>query len=305
VTDLDEGHRTIDASSFPLVVKADGLAQGKGVVVAPDRDTAHEALEALLGAKTFGEAGSRVLLETCLTGPEVSAFALTDGQRILGLPFVQDHKRLNPGDTGPNTGGMGAVTDPAFLPPDASSEVAHTIFRPVLRAMRRRHTPFRGILYAGLMWTQKGPMVLEFNVRMGDPEAEALLPGLTGDLAAAFHAAASGTLDGVLLGRRSGFGVSVVAVAEGYPLSPVLGDPIEYDPASARSDDSFLFHAGTVHDASGILRVSGGRVVVAAAWKSTRNDAKRLAYEHLSRLSFPGMHVRQDIGDTAGEDVQM
>lgn len=301
--DRESGHRAIEAHPLPLVLKADGLAQGKGVFVADTYDAASDALETLMGSDALGDAGRTVLLERWLTGPEVSALAITDGADLRLLPLAQDHKRLGPGNTGPNTGGMGAITDLQFLGEEAPETIRRRILLPVLSEMRRRNTPFRGLLYAGLIWTDEGPQVLEFNVRFGDPEAEAILPGLEGDLADTLRAAATGHLGGTDLNSRPGVGVSVVAAAAGYPLSPRLGDVITgaapgdglWSP-TADGTGALVFHAGTDVDERGVLRVAGGRVLCAAAWGATLPDARALAYDRLSRVSFAGMQVRPDIG---------
>ncbi len=286
-------HREAERMGVPLVVKADGLAAGKGVTVAMDLETAHGAIDEAMAERRFGAAGERVVLEAYLAGPEASAFALCDGEGFTLWPFARDHKQLLAGGRGPNTGGMGAVTPPPDLGPEASEIVARRVFAPVLAAMRRRGTPFAGILFAGLKWGADGPSVLEFNVRLGDPETQALVMTMQGSPGRALLAAACGSLAADAL-AFAGAGAAVVAAAAGYPDAPRLGAVIEL--GHGEDDGSVVFHAGTARRA-GALTVAGGRVLAAAAAGDDLGQARRRAYRRLAAVRFEGMQVRPDIGE--------
>jgi phosphoribosylamine--glycine ligase len=272
-----------------VVVKADGLAAGKGVVVAASPDEAEAAVRQLM--KT--EAGHRILLEELLEGEELSVIALTDGQRFVLLPPAQDHKRVGEGDQGPNTGGMGAYTPVARATPALLEEVGERILAPVLAEMGRRGQPFRGALYAGLMLTAQGPKVIEFNCRMGDPEAQVQLLHLDEPLLPLLLECAKGSLTPHPLKLKAGATVGVVLAAEGYPLQPKLGEVISglgLDLSPAR-----VFEAGTAQ--RGADRVTaGGRVLTVCATGSDLASARALAYAGVEKLSFRGCHFRRDIG---------
>ncbi len=283
----------------PVVVKADGLAAGKGVVVAPDRATAEAALAEMLVARRFGAAGATVLVEACLQGEEVSVIALCDGTRALCFPPAQDHKRVGEGDTGPNTGGMGAYAPAACLDAAALDVVRRAVLEPVLAEMAARGAPFRGFLYAGLMLTPAGPMVLEFNVRFGDPEAQPLLALLGGDPAALFAAAADGALPPGPLPVRDGAAACVVLASEGYPAAPRVGDPIAGLDAAATVEGVTIHHAGTAVDAAGALRTAGGRVLGVTATADDLSTALARCYVAADRVRWPGLHYRRDIGHRA------
>lgn len=287
-----QAHREAERMGAPLVVKADGLAAGKGVTVAMDLGSAHRAIDEAMDERRFGRAGDRLVLEAYLPGPEASAFALCDGERFSVWPLARDHKRLRDGERGPNTGGMGAVTPLSDLGREAQDLVAERVFGPVLGIMRRRGAPFQGILYAGLKWGTGGPQVLEFNVRLGDPEAQALVMTMRRGPARAFLAAASGRLDEAAL-TFSGAGAAVVAAAPGYPLAPELGAPI--DLGSATDDVSEIFQAGTARREAGLV-VAGGRVLSAAAPGADLAEARARAYRRMAAVRFAGMQVRADIG---------
>ncbi len=290
--DEAQAHAAAERMGAPIVVKADGLAAGKGVTVAMDLASAHRAIEEAMAERRFGTAGERLVLEAYLPGPEASAFALSDGERFAVWPLARDHKRLLAGDEGPNTGGMGAVTPLADLGVVAGEVVAERVFSPVLRAMARRGAPFQGVLYAGLKWGPAGPQVLEFNVRLGDPEAQALVMTMQGSPARAFLAAASGRLDEAAL-KFAGAGAAEVAAAAGYPQAPKLGAAI--DLGRAAEAGSVIFHAGTRRTERGLV-VGGGRVLCAAAQGGDLTEARARAYRRLARVSFAGMQARADIG---------
>ncbi len=295
-TDLDEA---LDAlPDGPVVVKADGLAAGKGVVVAGERAEAAAALREMLGARRFGDAGARVLVEACLEGEEVSVIALCDGERGVCFPPAQDHKRVGEGDSGPNTGGMGAYAPAPCLPAAALAEVERSVVAPVLAEMRRRGAPFRGFLYAGLMLTADGPYVLEFNVRFGDPEAQPLLALLRGDAFERFVEAADGRLGPAPLEVREGAAACVVLAAEGYPASPRKGDPIDGLPAAAGVPGVAVLHAGTRRDGDAFV-TAGGRVLGVTAVADDLRGALDRCYRAVGHISWPGMHYRRDIGHRA------
>jgi phosphoribosylamine---glycine ligase len=284
----------------PSVIKADGLAAGKGVVVAADRATAAAALHEMLGERRFGEAGAQVLIEDYLEGEEVSVIALCDGHRALCFPPAQDHKRLGEGDTGPNTGGMGAYAPAPCLPEAALEAVREMVLLPVLAELRRRGMEFRGFLYAGLMLTSAGVRVLEFNVRFGDPEAQPLL-GLTAgdDLADLFAAAAAGALpEDARLPTSAGAAACVVLASEGYPRAPRVGDRIEGLDQAAGVDGVHVFHAGT-RAAGGAILTAGGRVLGVTGLAPDLRQALGKAYEAAAHIRWPGRQMRADIGHRA------
>jgi phosphoribosylamine---glycine ligase len=278
------------ASRRPWVVKADGLAAGKGVVVADDLEATIEAI-AQLGRTA---AGSRLVLEERLAGPEVSLIALCDGQQVLVLPLAQDHKRLLAGDQGPNTGGMGAYAPAPHLPPAAAHAAAEELLRPALRALAAAGTPFRGALFAGLILTEHGPRVLEFNARFGDPETQVLLPLVEGDLLPALHACANGRLDPAMLSVTSGAAACVVLAAAGYPDAPRRGDPISGLEAAAGAG-ALVFHAGTALEDEQLV-TAGGRVLGVTGLGPTIDVALARAYQAVGQIAFAGMQYRSDIG---------
>jgi len=280
----------------PLVVKADGLAAGKGVIVARD---ANEAVSAIRSLGQLGAAARRLLLEEVLEGEELSVIALCDGERYLLLPPAQDHKRLGDGDTGPNTGGMGAYSPAPLLDPRGLEKVGSQVIAPTLAELRRRGTPFRGALYAGLMTTSSGPKVLEFNCRFGDPEAQVLMMQVDEDLVPLLRACASGNLAQQTIRMRGGCSVGVVLAAEGYPQNPRTGDEI-FGLESVPGDVQ-VFHAGTRLE-RGKLLTAGGRVLCVCARGETVVEAKAAAYEAVARIGFRGMRYRTDIAARALAD---
>ncbi|MFQ6538338.1 MULTISPECIES: phosphoribosylamine--glycine ligase [Aphanothece] len=289
----EEAHAILAAQGRPLVVKADGLAAGKGVTVAETLEEARAAIDAIFAGR-FGQEATLVLEERT-HGPEISVFALTDGQRLVLLPAAQDHKRIGEGDTGPNTGGMGAYAPAPLLDAAGLDQVRQQVLEPTLRALRARGIDYRGVLYAGLMLTETGLSVIEFNCRFGDPECETLMPLLGPELAQVLLACAEGRLDQAPeLTIAAGCSACVIAAAEGYPGTIRTGDPIEG--AAAPAERLQIFHAGTRRDADGTCRSSGGRVLAVVAQADGFDAAFAQAYAGLEQVHFAGMTYRRDIG---------
>lgn len=280
----------------PCVVKADGLAAGKGVIVAEGPAEAEAAIVEMMEAKAFGAAGARALVEERLCGEEASVLALTDGETVLPLLPAQDHKPVYDGDRGPNTGGMGAYAPAPVVTPELLSRIEQEILVPTVRGLKEEGITYRGVLYAGLMLTRDGPKVLEFNVRFGDPEAQPLLYLWAGDLVEALEAAASGSLRDVKLAWHPGAAVCVVLASAGYPGSYQKGYPI--NGLGNLPPDVIVFHAGTGLK-NGEFVTAGGRVLGVTARGTDVYNAIRLAYEAVDRISFEGMHCRRDIGQKA------
>jgi phosphoribosylamine--glycine ligase len=277
----------------PVVVKADGLAAGKGVVIAADHEAAARAIDEMMVERRFGDAGSRVVVEEFLAGEEVSVHAICAGDRALVLPASQDHKRAFDGDTGPNTGGMGAIAPVPWIKPADLDLVRRTVIEPVLEGMIAERTPFTGTLYAGLMWTSSGPRVLEFNTRFGDPETEALMPLLKDDAAELFAEAAAGRIPD----RADTFArcvAAVVVASRGYPDQYDTGVPIE-GLDEVRGEDVAVFHAGT-RTRDGRMVTAGGRVLAVTAWADGLAAAVGAAYDAVARVRIAGAFYRRDIG---------
>jgi phosphoribosylamine--glycine ligase len=283
--------RTLGA---PIVVKADGLAAGKGVVVAMTLAEAEAAIAAIMEDRIHGGAGAAVVIEEFLEGEEISFFAICDGTRALPFGAAQDHKRVGEGDTGPNTGGMGAYSPAPAFTPALRAEVMQRFIEPTLAEMARRGAPFRGVIFAGLMLTGAGPKLIEYNVRFGDPECETLLPLLRSDLLPVLHAAATGSLAGITLDFEARHSLVVVMAAEGYPgtprrFTPILG--LERAEAHAR-----VFQAGTARGADGVLRADGGRVLAVAGSGASLREARDSAYAAVDSIEWPAGFCRRDIG---------
>lgn len=279
----------------PIVIKADGLAAGKGVVVAITLAEAEDAVAMMFGGG-LGAAGAEVVIEECLVGEEVSFFALVDGETAVPLASAQDHKRVGDGDTGPNTGGMGAYSPAPVMTPALEGRVMAEIIEPTVRAMARRGTPFRGVLFAGLMITADGPKLIEYNVRFGDPECEVLMPRLAGDVVELLLATAQGRLAGVMPRWTSDAALTVVMAAKGYPGTPETGTIIEGVDRAAALPGVLVFQAGTRQDAEGHLLAAGGRVLAVTALAPTIVEAQRRAYEAVTAIDWPGGFCRSDIG---------
>ncbi len=291
-TDAEAADAHLDALPGPYVVKADGLASGKGVLVTADREAAKAWADACLGG-TFGEAGSIVVIEDHLDGRELSVFALVDGQRALPLEPARDYKRLRDGDEGPNTGGMGSFSPVDDLPTDLVDQTIGGIVEPVLGVLADDGVPYRGFLYVGLMLTDDGPKVLEFNCRMGDPEAQAILPRLDEDLLELLAAGAGGALPDRPLRWADAATVDVVLAAPGYPLAPERGLPIKG--VDRAEEQALVLHAGTAVE-DGELVTSGGRVVNVVGIGDTVKAARKAAYAAADEIEFEGKQLRRDIG---------
>ena len=286
----------VEKHSGPIVVKADGLALGKGVFVCRDREEALDALDQCMVAKAFGPAGERVVLEEYLEGQEVSVFAFSDGTNISSLVAACDHKRIHDGDKGPNTGGMGSYAVPEFWTPELEQEVRDDIVSPTIKALAEFGAPFKGILYAGLMITSAGPRALEFNSRFGDPEAQVILPLLETDLLDAVIACAEGNLDSMDVRWLRGSCVGVVLASPGYPGQYPTG--YEIDGLADLDEDVMAFHAGTKSESrpgGDVLVTSGGRVMTIVAQGVNLEEARIKAYDNVRKVSFPGVQYRRDI----------
>ena len=301
-TEAEAAKLYIRAQGAPIVVKADGLAAGKGVVVAESVAEAEAAIDAMLGG-SLGAAGAEVVIEECLFGEEASFFALCDGTHAVAFGTAQDHKRVHDGDQGPNTGGMGAYSPAPIITPALEAEVMERIIRPTLVAMQDSGTPFVGILYAGLMLTADGPKLIEYNIRFGDPEAQVLLPRLRTDLVAAMLAACDGTLDQVRPSWSDEAALTVVLAAEGYPGTPRRGTTIRGLEQAAAQPNVFVFHAGTAIQDNAVI-ANGGRVLNVTATAPTITEAQRRAYTAVDEIDWPEGFCRRDIGWRAVEREQ-
>ena len=292
--DIGSARAAIAATGGACVVKADGLAAGKGVVVADTAAEAEEAAAEMLDGR-FGDAGATLLVEERITGPEASLFALVDGADVLFMGSAQDHKRAYDGDKGPNTGGMGAVSPSPRLTDALQQQVMDEIVRPLARGMADEGTPYRGILYVGLMLTGDGPQVIEFNCRLGDPEAQVILPRLRSDLVAAMLATVEGTLGHVSLRWDERSAVTVVMAADGYPGAYEKGSVISGTKAAETSEDVMLFHAGTKIDEAGTVTAHGGRVLAVSGLGDDAGAARSNAYAAVDTIDWPGGFCRRDI----------
>ncbi|HEV2276850.1 MAG TPA: phosphoribosylamine--glycine ligase [Acidobacteriaceae bacterium] len=282
----------------PVVVKADGLAAGKGVLICETKEEAQRAISGLFNGQLLGTAESSVIIEEHLTGEELSYLVLSDGRHAAPLVPAQDHKRIGEGDTGPNTGGMGVYTTDSMLDAKMSAWILQHIAQKAIDGMAAEETPFVGVLYCGIMMTAKGPMVLEFNARFGDPETQAILPRLESDLLEALEACVEGRLSDTEFRWKPGASACVVAASEGYPGSYTVGHPIQGLEAAAEVPGVVVYHAGTSID-DGVYRTAGGRVLGVTATGPDLQAALRSAYEAMGRISFAGMVYRRDIGHRA------
>ncbi|MFG0282964.1 MAG: phosphoribosylamine--glycine ligase [Phycisphaerales bacterium JB039] len=291
----EEAVAYIESREHPPVLKAAGLAKGKGVLVPDSIEEAVRGVQRIMTQREFGDAGARIVIEERLRGPEVSVLALVDGRSIYLLEPCQDHKRLLDNDEGPNTGGMGAFCPSGLVDDDMMGRIERDILVPTVDALRRRGIDYRGVLYAGLMLTHAGPKVLEFNVRFGDPECQALLPRLTSDLLEAMLATCERRLRDIDLSWRPGCAVTVVLASEGYPEKPVKGAVIEGVEQAEAMEDVHIFHAGTARDAQGRLVTAGGRVLAVTALGADVGAARERAYAAAELIRFPGRQMRTDI----------
>ena len=293
--DADEARAWIATTGAPIVVKADGLTGGKGVTVASTEAEALRAVDEALAERVFGSAGSSVVIEEFLDGEEASYHVLVDGTSVLPLATAQDHKRVGDGDTGPNTGGMGCYSPAPLVTPEIEARILDDIIRPTITAMARCGTPFRGVLYAGLMITSDGPRLLEYNVRFGDPECQVLLARLESDLVPALLATRDGTLDGVSLGWREDSALTVVMATRGYPGTYPGATPIRRLDEAA-GDDGVILHAGTARKNGGWVS-AGGRVLGVTACGASLAEARDRAYRIVDRIDWADGFCRRDIGN--------
>jgi phosphoribosylamine--glycine ligase len=297
--DAEAAREFVRRRGAPLVVKADGLAAGKGVVVAATEAEALAAIDAMMDQRVFGDSGAAVVIEECLVGEEVSLFALCDGEDALLLGSAQDHKRVGDGDTGPNTGGMGAYSPVPAFPPKLEEACLEQIIRPALKEMGRRGTRFRGILFAGLMLTEEGAKLIEFNVRLGDPECQVLLARLKSDLLSALLAACDGELGDFDLRWNDQAAVGVVMAARGYPEAPERGSVINGLEQAAAVPGVSVFHAGTEAGPDGAILAAGGRVLTICGTAPDIRQARQCAYAGVDALTWPEGFCRRDIAARA------
>jgi len=293
-TDMEEALAYVARQGAPIVVKADGLALGKGVIVAQTVEEAQEAVRAMMGGGKFGAAGANVVIEACMTGPEVTVLAFCDGERLVCMPSSQDHKRAFDGNQGPNTGGMGAISPSPYYTPEIARRCMEEIFLPTVAALRAEGRPFQGVLYFGLMLTPDGPKVVEYNARFGDPECQAVLSLLDSDLLEIFQACRAGRLDTVDLRWKEGAACCLVLASGGYPGSYEKGLPISGLEEAGKT--ATVFHAGTRREADGRILTNGGRVLGVTALGGDLEQAIGGAYAAAGHISFPNMHYRRDIG---------
>ena len=282
-------------NKFPTVIKADGLALGKGVVIAQDFIQAKDAIHSIMEDRIFGASGSKVVIEEFLTGPEVSVLAFTDSKTLVPMVSSKDHKRAGDGDSGPNTGGMGTISPNPFYTAEIAQLCMDTIFMPTLDAMNSEDRPFKGCLYFGLMLTPDGPRVIEYNCRFGDPETQVVLPRLKTDLLTIFNAVIDGRLSELDIEWDSGAAACVVAASGGYPLKYETGKKITGLEGASAMDGVTVFHAGTKR-IGGDFYTSGGRVLGVTAAGENLSDALKKAYAAIEKINFDGMHFRRDIG---------
>ena len=293
-TELAPALAYIEAEGAPIVVKADGLALGKGVIVAQTVAEAQEAVRSMMDGRKFGQAGARVVVEECMTGPEVTVLAFCDGEHLVPMLSSQDHKRAYDGNQGPNTGGMGAFCPSPNYTPAIAAECMEKIFLPTVKAMQAEGRPFQGVLYFGLMLTQDGPKVVEYNARFGDPETQPILSMLDTDLMDIFQACVNGTLDQVDIRWKEGAACCIVLASGGYPVQYQSGYPISGLEEAGKL--ATVFHAGTKGDGNGRILTAGGRVLGVTAVGGSLEKAIETAYAACKPIAFQDMHFRTDIG---------
>ncbi|MEE0205529.1 MAG: phosphoribosylamine--glycine ligase [Peptococcaceae bacterium] len=296
-TDVEKAKAFVDEIGVPCVVKADGLAAGKGVIICMTREEADKAIEDMLTDHAFGDASATIVIEEYMVGPEVSVLAFADGKSVLPMVSAQDHKRIFDGDKGPNTGGMGAYSPAPVYTEALSAEVNKTIIEPTIAAMAAEGTPFTGILYTGLMLTEKGPRVLEYNVRFGDPETQPIMVRMKSDIVELFQACVDGKLDEATLEWHDEAAVCVIMASGGYPASSEKGVPIHgLDDIAA--EEAIVFHSGTA-EKDGEIVTNGGRVLGVTAKDATIKGAIDKAYAAVEKINFDHMQFRRDIGARA------
>jgi len=292
-----EASKHLDSIDYRVVIKADGLAAGKGVIIPETREEGQAALKEIMLDKEFGAAGNSVVIEEYLEGDEISILSLSDGKTILSLPPAQDHKRIGEGDTGPNTGGMGTYAPAPVATKKVLAEIEEKTLQPSIDGMSKEGFPFRGCLFTGFMITANGPRLLEYNVRFGDPESQSCLPLLKSDLAELMIACCDGTLSSQKLDIASESACTVVVAAGGYPGSYAKGTPMTVTPPE--EEGVYVFHAGTGLSDDGQLKTSGGRVIAATATGKTLREAADRAYKGVDAIKFEGMQYRKDIAHRA------
>lgn len=297
-TDIDKAKAFIDDNAIPIVVKADGLAAGKGVIICETRQQAYLAVEEMLSGESFGDAGHSVVIEEFMDGEELSYFALSDGKTILPLSSAQDHKRAFDGDQGPNTGGMGAYSPAHMMNAELEEKIIHTIIEPTVKAMADEGAPFTGVLFAGLMVVDGEPKLIEYNARFGDPECQALMMRLQGDLLQILQAGAQGRLNDIKgqISWSDEVAMCVVMAAKGYPGTYEKNTPIKGLAEAAKVENTMIFHAGTGRDDNGDIISIGGRVLGITATGENIGHARRLVYEAVERVEWPEGFCRHDIG---------
>ena len=293
-TDMEAALAYVRREGAPIVVKADGLALGKGVVVAQTVEEAEQAVRAMMADKKFGAAGTRLVIEACMTGPEVTVLAFCDGEHLIPMPSSQDHKRAFDGNRGPNTGGMGAISPSPNYTPEVAARCMEEIFLPTVAALKAEGRPFQGVIYFGLMLTGDGPKVVEYNARFGDPECQAVLSLLESDLLDIFAACRAGTLDTLDIRWRDEAACCLVLASGGYPGAYRTGYPISGLEEAGKT--AVVFHAGTKLGEHGQILTSGGRVLGVTATGETLDKAIGAAYDSARRITFTDMHLRTDIG---------
>ncbi|MCC7212012.1 MAG: phosphoribosylamine--glycine ligase [Candidatus Brocadia sp.] len=296
--DVKQAKKHITTCEFPLVIKADGLAKGKGVFICKTPEEANKHLDDIMKEKVFGHAGDKVVIEEFLSGEEVSILAITDGNTLLPLSSVQDHKAVYDGDKGPNTGGMGAYSPVPFITGQLQFSIEENILVPVIHAMKRENRPYKGVIYAGLIITSTGPKVLEFNARFGDPETQVLLMRMKSDLVPVLLSAEKNTLEDATIEWNDGASLCVIMASKGYPDSYEKGVPISGLETIKALNRVQVFHAGT-SKRDGRVTTSGGRVLGVTALGKDLQEAQKTAYGAIEKLSFAGAHYRRDIGAKA------
>ncbi len=298
---INEAKHYVIETEMPIVIKADGLAQGKGVMICDSSQAAVSALTQIMAEGVFGQAGQKVVIESLLEGEELSILALTDGEKIIPLASSQDHKRAYDNDHGPNTGGMGAYSPCPFISEEKFKEIVDLTIRPMIQGMKVAGTPYRGLLYAGIMLTKNGPYVLEYNCRFGDPEAQAVIPRMKSDLLPVLAEIASGSLQTTALEWREKACLAIVLASGGYPGFYHKGFPIQGIESLSKHEDVFVFHAGTELGPKGDVQTSGGRVLSMVALGENLRAAHDRAYSLIGQIRFEGMTYRRDIGRRALE----
>jgi len=295
-TDADKAKAYVQTQGAPIVIKADGLAAGKGVTIAQTIEEANAAIDDAMVGKAFGEAGAELVIEEFMTGEEASFFALTDGETAVPFTTAQDHKAAYDGDKGPNTGGMGAYSPAANVDEAMSARIMDEIITPTVKAMKDAGTPFSGMLFAGLMITAEGPKLIEYNARFGDPETQAMLPRLKTDLLALLFAVSKGVMNGFVMNWYDEACLCVVMAAKGYPAAYEKGSLIRGLEEASKIEGGVVFHAGTARNEAGDIVASGGRVLGVTGWAPTIKEAQAKAYATVAKIDWPEGFCRSDIG---------